>query len=131
MNLTDRVERIHLKFLEPDYEDTSEDRIREIIRYLICEKDGYLSTVYSRNKMTFEIIKLIKCDVKNANQILRKMDDLGLGYCTPLGVPYDIDGSYLYDILKFGEMRGYVRDDEIEDFLQRKRDYEKYIQENA
>lgn len=113
-----------MKLKKPKLEDVKEDRIRELVRYLICKKTGLIYSTYSRSELTFEIIKLIKCDVSDIDSVFSIMHRLGLHICIDLCSPFNIDGSTNYNIIKFAQMRGYVTDEEVEDFHRRKWAYD-------
>lgn len=71
--------------IQSKLEKLDEVRIREIIRYLICIKnDGHPVDFLSEDNLKYEIIKLIKCDLKTVADIINKMEDLGLSICTRL-----------------------------------------------
>ncbi|MCV0409385.1 hypothetical protein [Nitrosopumilus sp.] len=140
MSFEDRITRIALKFLDVDNSSSegemqlpSDDTIHNIIHYLICLKEGYPHPNYSRNELTFEILKLKKCDLSQAKLILMKMDSLGLEIC---GIPgfqkhSPLDGTRIYEIIRFAEMRGYVNDEEIKDFEKRKSACDKELADYA
>ena len=110
-------------------EKVDEARIREIIRYLIFKRDdGFFIETLSENNFIFEIIKLIKCDVKSASEIIAKMNTLGLGICRPLCNSWSIDGTNNYDILRFAQMRDYVTEAEIDDFRYRRARHENMLE---
>lgn len=99
------------------FEDISEDRLREIIRYIAYERDGAtLTPLYSENELMCAIIKLIKCDVKHARSIVGTMEKLGLGLCTNEDVLSFNHNRY--DLLRFANMRGYVSDEEVEQYYE-------------
>jgi len=89
-----------------DLEDISDERIQEIVRY-IWEKRG--CGEISNKDLLFEIIKLIKCDLKEAENMVEKMKQLGLTVCRPLFGNAFVD----YNLETFGVMRGYILDSEI------------------
>ena len=114
----------------PELEDVKEDRIREIIRYLICKNnDDRPADFLSENDLTYEIIKLIKCDIRPAHAIIKKMEDLGLGICQSFTSYLYVKGTRTYEIIRFAEMRGYLTKDEREDFYKRRSKYYKMIEE--
>jgi len=105
-------------------------RIRELIRYLICEKnDSRPKAIYSSDELLYEIINLTKCDENIAIKIHLKMYDLGLSICKPEVNFLENDGTY-YDIVRFAKMRGYVTEDEIADFYKRQERYDKKMNQN-
>ena len=57
------------------------------------------------------------------------MEKLGLSICTRLDNYLDVLGSRTYEILRFARMRGYVTEEEIADYYERQRRYEKMIEE--
>ena len=137
MSFEDRIDGIHLKFLQNNYNSSeskvqlpSEDTVREIVHYLICQKDdGLLSTTYSIHDLTYEIIKLKKCDVYYARAVLRQMESLGFEYCISDFLSSSLDGTRTHDIVKFAKMRGYVNNNDIENFCKRKAAYAASIEE--
>jgi len=111
-------------------ENLDEARIREIFRYLICIKnDGRPVDFLSEDNLKYEIIKLIKCDVKTTSHIINKMEKLGLSVCTSLDDYWNVLGPRTYEIIRFARMRGYVTEEEIEDYHERQEKYEKMMEE--
>jgi hypothetical protein len=126
MNLEERINRINIEFLERDCKPPSknkvqqspEETVREIIRYFIYKDyDGTRIPVISRHALKREIIRLKKCDMIHVNRILNEMDLLGFEYCIEGStLPSDsLDGTPIYNIVKFAELRGYVTDQESKD----------------
>ena len=107
----------------PDLDDVSEQRIQEIVRYLwnnveIC--------IFKEDDLAFEIIKLIKCDLKEARNIIEKMKRLGLSVCK------SISPFYHYDLERFGLMRGYILKSEVKEFEEIERQFfDKYGEDKS
>ena len=82
--------------------------IKKIIMYLIEEENGTSSKIsYSERDLLYEIIRLLGCDVRQANGILCRMKELGLDLCCEhrnliSGLQVD------YDLLRFAQLRGHV-----------------------
>jgi hypothetical protein len=97
--------------------ETSEDRIRKIVTYLIFndKKD----VIHTQRTLLYEIIKFEGCDETQANIVFEKMVQLGLKDCF---VGHDSEDSYAekYDITRFGIMRGFVTRNEILRYLKSK-----------
>lgn len=126
MNLEERINRINIEFLERDCKPPSKNKVqqppeeivREIIRYFIYNDfDGTRSPVISRHALKREIIRLKKCDVLHVNRILDEMDLLEFEYCIEgsTSPSYSSDGTSIYNIVKFAELRGYVTNQESND----------------
>ena len=109
MTSVERIESLDKK-LKPNTEDTSEQRIREIVRKFFFDGKSNLK----EDEMLLEIINLIKCDLKTAKAIVQKMKDLGLEVCTTRFIPG-------YSIAQFVKIRGYLSKDELQK-LQNERD---------
>jgi len=99
------LEQTELK-LELDSKDeivsveTDEQKIIEITRKLVLTAKSTLL----EDDLLYQIIKLTKCDLTTANDILDKMKELGLSVCT----------NYMmaeYSLQMFAEMRGYVTEE--------------------
>ncbi len=120
MSLEDRIGNIRFK---PSESEVSEDQVKEITRSLLFD----LHVSLEHDKLVYEIIKLTKCDVFHAWEIIQKMDNLGLNVCRSLGN---------YSISEFAEMREYVTDDELEEIYdaicdneKREEEHNKYFEE--
>jgi len=89
---------------EPDTEitDITEDVVKKFVRYEILEKNKVIEDI-GRNELLGDIIKFKKSDMKDANLVLAKMEQLGLKVCMGVGG---------YNLGRFGKLRGYVTDDE-------------------
>jgi len=95
--------------VKPKTEDLTEERIREITRMLFLN----FKVLLKEKELFHEIIRLIKCDLKTAKGIVKRMEELGLDF---------LDSSintatfgYRYDITSFGNMCGYITDEEVEE----------------
>jgi len=80
--------------------ETDEQKIIEITRKLVLTAKSTLL----EDDLLYQIIKLTKCDLTTANDILDKMKELGLSVCT----------NYMmaeYSLQMFAEMRGYVTEE--------------------
>ena len=109
---------------EPKLENIDENRIREIIRYLICTKnDDRPADFLSEDDLAYEIIKLIRCVLKTAKAIIKKMEDLGLGVCQSFTSYCYVKDTRTYEIIRFAIMRGYLTKEEIDNFHQRQFKY--------
>jgi len=80
----------------------NDERIEDIISKLIS--DGF--HILDNNGIVFEIIKYTKCDQSTANDIISRMNELGLGICYHF--------NFGYSIRRFANMRGYISDSELE-----------------
>ena len=102
-----------LRSNQPNLEDISDNRIGEIVRYLAWEKDDVNRfAIHTHDDLLYEIIKLIKCDLNRAKQIVDRMKELGLEVCVDKDTP--LHPGTGYNLLRFANMRGYVTDQEIE-----------------
>lgn len=106
--------------------DIDEEKIRDIARFLICDKQPPLDSIYSANELIYEIIKLTKCDVSTADIILGKMIELGLGVCKDR-FQFNFDGTPVYDFICFASMRGYVSEEEEDNFYQRQKEFQDLV----
>jgi len=102
------VEQTKLK-LEPIYFEktiskniTSDEKIEKITFKLISDD----FQIMEENDILFQIIKYTKCDKSEDDNVLDKMDELGLGICHHL--------DFGYSIKRFANMRGYISDSELE-----------------
>jgi hypothetical protein len=99
------LEQTELK-LELDSKDKTvsveidEQKIIEITRKLVLTAKSTLL----EDDLQYQIIKLTKCDLTTANDILDKMKELGLSVCTN----YIMAG---YSFQMFAEMRGYATEE--------------------
>jgi len=105
----------------PALDAITDEEVEEIVRQLWGEMR---SNVIGHDELLFEIIKLKKCNLKEANNMLAKINSLGLTICEPIG-PY---GDY--DLEKFGLMRGYIIDSEIQEKRKRQKEEYKRLEKN-
>jgi pentatricopeptide repeat protein len=77
------------------------DKVKEVTLYLLNLNDTH---VYSLHDIQYHIIFKNHCDVKEAEQVLEQMKELGLELCNMMlnDIPTD-----RYDIKKFAGMRGW------------------------
>jgi hypothetical protein len=80
--------------------EIDEQKIIEITRKLVLTAKSTLL----EDDLLYQIIKLTKCDLTAANDILDKMKELGLSVCTN----YMMAG---YSLRMFAEMRGYATEE--------------------
>jgi hypothetical protein len=80
--------------------EIDEQKIIEITRKLVLTAKSTLL----EDDLLYQIIKLTKCDLTTANDILDKMKELGLSVCTN----YMMAG---YSLRMFAEMRGYATEE--------------------
>ena len=82
---------------------TDEDKMQELVLYLI--KKGKFDPKfcwYTEDEITEEAVKLLKCDVNDAEYLFEQMDNFGLCY-----YGNGDEENTKYDILEFSKMRGY------------------------
>ncbi len=103
--------------VKPD--EIDEDEIKEFMRYLVLEKgDPYNGDIRSEDQFKFDFIRRTKCNLRYAEMVVQKMQDLGLSICQATK-PYpnidysnigftNIDYSQQYDFGKFAYLFGYI-----------------------
>ncbi len=92
-------------------DDIAEDRLREVVTHLAWK---HRLEGLNEKSILYEIIKLIKCPLDRAREILRAMKDRGLELCEDhLCMKMDGSGSY-YNLFRFARMWGYITDEELE-----------------
>ena len=101
-------------------DEIDEDEIKEFLRDLVLEDvDPYNGNIRSEDEFKFGFMRRAKCNLKHAEMVIQKMQDLGLSICEALK-PYPhhddtdvdllphIDHSPEYNFGKFAYLRGYV-----------------------
>jgi len=100
-------------------DEIDEDEIKEFVRDLVLENfDPYNGDIHSEDKFKFDFIRSTKCNLKYAEMVVQKMQDLGLSICKAIK-PYpntdftnigliNIDHSQQYDFGKFAYLCGYI-----------------------
>lgn len=112
-----------IKSLEPtvNLEEINEDEIKEFIRDLILsDEDPNSEDIYSEDNLKFDFIRRTKCDVNHANNVIEKMNRDGLVLCEQSegfnkdhSSLFSDDFSTTYNLVKFANLRGYLRIDEL------------------
>ena len=104
-------------------EEIDEDEIKEFVRALVFERGNpYNGNIHSEDQFKFDFILKTKCNLKYAEMVIQKMQDLGLSICQAIK-PYpnkdfdnigftNIDYSKQYDFEKFAHLCGYIYQDE-------------------
>jgi len=83
--------------------NTKEDRIQELVSYLIKKgKSDPKLCCYTEDEITEETVRLFKCDVPDAEILFYEMNDFGLCY-----YEQGDDENTKYNVLEFSKMRGY------------------------
>jgi len=114
--------------LEPTVklEEIDEDEIKELIRDLILgNEEPYKFDIYFEKQIKSEFIIRRKCDVKYAENVFKKMLELGLTLCQEYLLGSSKDFSRSFDVYRFAELRSYLSKDEffkIDNIRQKKRD---------
>lgn len=81
----------------------TDDIVKEIVEFLIQNEDVYKLTRYKAEELEFDIIKMKKCDVWFARQVIEKMNDLGYSLCRADGALHTTG-----DLLTFAVIRGII-----------------------
>lgn len=99
-------------------DDVSEEWIREFVLSVYAKRDSSQPWYFSYDDLTYEIILKRKKDMKDTNNVIEKMKNLGLELCK---VQYpdinhfsnykhgDLDHVGEYDLMRFSILRGYVK----------------------
>jgi len=84
-------------------EESKEDKIQKLVKFLVKKgKSDPKLCCYTEDEIMEEAVKLIKCDVLDAEYLFEQMDNFGLCY-----YGQGDDKNTKYDVLEFSKMRGY------------------------
>lgn len=115
------VSKIMGKDLRSDKYDTTEeileDELSGIVRYLIFDSGNLHSDSTSEKNIMLDTIKMKKCDIQYARNVLNTMKKLGLELCKNYGsTPTE------YDLLKFASIRGYITKEELTSYFKKRQE---------
>ncbi len=83
--------------------ESTEDRIQKLVNFLVKKtKSDPKLCCFTQDEIIEETVKLIKCDIFDAENLFDKMHDLGLCY-----YKHREEENTKYDVLEFSKMRGY------------------------
>lgn len=85
------------------------DKTKEIVRYLLQEKNLGTSDRWTEKELLYQIIKRFKCDLTFANTVFNNMKRLGLEVCKRVE-PFDTEMKY--DLVLFAYMCGFISEKE-------------------
>jgi len=103
-----------------------ENEIKQLVRELVLQnEEPYNYDVYSGEEIQFEFIKRKKCDLKNAENVFKRLIELGITLCPGKKLKPEHDFAPIFDITKFAVMRHYISKNElfnVKNIRQKKRD---------
>jgi len=83
--------------------ESKEDKIQKLVNFLVKKtKSDPKLCCYTEDEIIEEAVKLIKCDILDAESLFERMDNFGLCY-----YEQGDDKNTKYDVLEFSKMRGY------------------------
>jgi len=83
--------------------ESTEDQIQKLVNFLVKKtKSDPKLCCFTQDEIMEETVKLIKCDIFDAENLFDKMHDLGLCY-----YKHREEENTKYDVLEFSKMRGY------------------------
>jgi len=83
--------------------ESKEDKIQKLVNFLVKKgKSDPKLCCFTKHELIEEAVKLIKCDIFNAEILFDKMHDFGLCF-----YEQGDDKNTKYDVLEFSKMRGY------------------------
>jgi len=103
-----------------DSDEISDEEISEIVKYLLFNNGRLFPESYSKNEMLKGIIKMKKSDLDYAKKVVNAMKSLGLETCEKF-----VASDLSYDLFKFATLRGYVTNNEVDEFFKKREDDEK------
>jgi len=100
-------------------EEIPEEELAELVRYSIFDAGHLYLESISEEMIQQDSIRLKKCDVEYASNVLYTMKRLGLTLCKSFGSSYNS-----YDLLWFASLRGYITKDELKAYFKKRQDDE-------
>ena len=100
-------------------EEVSEEELSEIVRYSIFSGTRLYSESTSEETILQDTIRMKKCDIQYAKNVLNTMKKLGLEVCKN-----DRDMHQNYDLLKFASIRAYITKEELSSYFKKRQDKE-------
>lgn len=102
--------------------EITDDAVKEIVKSLVLKGDVDEVVFYGTDQMLFDIIKMKKCDIWYAKQVVSKMDTLGFELCRLHNIIIPT-----YDLARFAMMRGIISENELKQIkkkIEERREYE-------
>lgn len=103
------------------YTEITDDIIKEIVKFLILNRDIDKITGYKIDDILFDIIKIKNCDIEYAERVVSKMKVLGFELCR-----YERTLVPTYDLAIFGMMRGIISENKLKQIQKQIEERRKY-----
>lgn len=100
-------------------EEILEEELVELVRYFIFSAGHLYPQSIPEEMILQDTIRLKKCDIEHARNVLNTMKRLGLELCKSLESVHNS-----YDLLMFSSLRGYITKDKLRAYLKKRQDEE-------